>query len=122
MSFSWRDHQPIYRQIRARIIESILDREEDSSAPLPSVRVLASELGVNPLTVSKAYQDLQFAGFVEAQRGLGMFVAPGARARLKETERATFLRHDWPDIRRRIERLDIAIADLLDDARLEEAE
>ncbi|QCI79883.1 GntR family transcriptional regulator [Hankyongella ginsenosidimutans] len=108
----WREHQPIYRQIRSYIVTMILDGLVDQSKPLPSVRTLAGKLQVNPLTVSKAYQDLQADGFVEARRGLGMFVTDDARARLLAAEREAFLREEWPDLLRRIEQLELTPADL----------
>lgn len=112
MSPVWREHQPIYRQIRSYIVTMILDDVVAGDRPLPSVRALAAALQVNPLTVSKAYQDLQADGFVEARRGLGMFVADDARPRLLAAERAAFLRDEWPELLRRIEQLELTPADL----------
>ncbi len=105
MSHQWRDDQPIYRQIRDRVIAMILDGSLKEGEPLPSVRTVAVDLQVNPLTVSKAYQDLVDDGIVERRRGLGMFVIQGATAALGTSERDQFLTQEWPDIARRITRL-----------------
>ena len=83
---------------------------------LPSVRALAAELAVNPLTVAKAYQELQAAGLVAARKGVGLYVEAGARLALIRTERAAFLREEWPRTRARIERLGLTPADLFADA------
>ena len=82
--------------------------------PLPSVRALAAEEQANPLTVAKAYQGFQDEGLIVVKRGVGMFVAPGARARLSESERSRFLKDEWPEIRARMKRLGIDPAKLLD--------
>ena len=79
---------------------------------LPSVRAFAAEQGANPLTVAKAYQQFQADGLIRVQRGVGMFVREGAAARLRDAERAAFLRDEWPQIRERMARLDISLADL----------
>jgi GntR family transcriptional regulator len=113
MSHQWRDDQPIYRQIRDRVIAMILDGSLKEGEPLPSVRTVAVDLQVNPLTVSKAYQDLVDDGIVERRRGLGMFVIEGATARLGTSERDQFLNQEWPDIAQRIQRLGIDPAALL---------
>jgi GntR family transcriptional regulator len=105
MSHQWRDDQPIYRQIRDRVIGMMLDGSLKEGEPLPSVRTVAVDLQVNPLTVSKAYQDLVDDGFVERRRGLGMFVIEGATAKLGNSERDQFLNTEWPDIVVRIQRL-----------------
>jgi GntR family transcriptional regulator len=113
MTHAWRDDQPIYRQIRDRVIASILDGSLKEGEPLPSVRVVAVDLQVNPLTVSKAYQELADDGWVERRRGLGMFVIEGARNRLSLSEREQFLKQEWPGIVARIIRLDINPVDLI---------
>jgi GntR family transcriptional regulator len=105
MSHQWRDDQPIYRQIRDRVIGMMLDGSLKEGEPLPSVRTVAVDLQVNPLTVSKAYQDLVDDGFVERRRGLGMFVIEGATTKLGNSERDQFLNTEWPDIVVRIQRL-----------------
>lgn len=113
MNQNWREDQPIYRQIRDRIIAGVVDGSFREGEALPSVRAVAVELQVNPLTVSKAYQELQQAGIAEPRRGLGLFVIPGARERLSAAEREQFLTKEWPDIATRIRRLGLSIEDLL---------
>ena len=108
----WQKERPIYLQIRDRIAAGIIDGNFRSGEALPSVRMLAASEEVNPLTVSKAYQELQVAGIVEAKRGLGLFVVTGARDRLVIEERRTFLRDDWPRIRAHVRRLGIDIVEL----------
>ncbi|MEO0499150.1 MAG: GntR family transcriptional regulator [Pseudomonadota bacterium] len=109
----WQDARPIYLQIRDRIAAAILDGVYDVGEPLPSVRVLAAREHVNPLTVSKAYQELQTAGLVEARRGLGLFILSGARDRLRIEERRVFLESDWPRIRAHAGRIGIDLQDLV---------
>lgn len=106
--------RPIYLQIRDRIVARILDSHEGEL--LPSVRALAAEAGVNPLTVAKAYQDLQAGGLVVARKGVGLFAADGASRRLLDSERAAFLRDEWPRIVARIEQLGLDPASLLETA------
>jgi len=101
----WNDSQPIYRQIRDRVVAMILDGVLKEGDPLPSVRVVATESRVNPLTVLKAYQQLADERLVEKRRGLGMFVNAGARRLLLEGERQRFLAEQWPEIRATIVRL-----------------
>ena len=113
MTETWRDDQPIYRQIRDRMIASILDGSLKEGEPLPSVRAVAVDVQVNPLTVSKAYQELADTGLVERRRGLGMFVTTGARARLGTSEREQFLSSEWPEIVKRINRLGLDATQLL---------
>jgi GntR family transcriptional regulator len=83
---------------------------------LPSVRALAAEQGANPLTVAKAYQQFQNDGLVEVQRGVGMYVVDGAAERLRRSERDTFLREEWPEIRARMDRLGVSASELLAEA------
>lgn len=83
---------------------------------LPSVRAFAAEQGANPLTVAKAYQQFQADGLIRVQRGVGMFVRDGASAKLRQSEREAFLREEWPSIRERMERLDIDLAQLSENA------
>lgn len=113
MAQAWRDDQPIYRQIRDRVLAAILDGSLKEGEPLPSVRQVALELQVNPLTVSKAYQELADEGLVERLRGLGMFVIEGARDQLGARERETFLSTEWPQVVARIRRLSLDPAALL---------
>ena len=114
MTLMWQDQRPIYLQIRDRLAASIIDEEFGVGEALPSVRALAAQESVNPLTVSKAYQELQNAGLVEARRGLGLFVIAGARERLVEQERRNFLSDDWPRIRAHVRRLGLSAQDLLE--------
>jgi GntR family transcriptional regulator len=114
MDAEWNDGQPIYRQIRDRIVALILDgvlREED---PLPSVRTVAAEYRINPLTVLKGYQQLASEDLVETRRGLGMFIRPGAREVLLSAEREKFLAEDWPRVCERVQRLGLSLEELLE--------
>ena len=110
----WQDARPIYLQIRDLVVGGILDGSYKPGQPLPSVRALAAERDVNPLTVSKAYQELQAAGLIAARRGLGVYVEPGAREAARKSERALFLSEEWPRIRRHIERLGLTAAELVE--------
>ena len=112
MTTDWNDGQPIYRQIRERVIVMILDNVLTAGDSLPSVRAVAAESRVNHLTVLKAYQQLADEGIVESRRGLGMFVKEDARALLLQGERERFLNQDWPKIRATIERLGIKADEL----------
>ncbi len=114
MSTNWNDTQPIYYQLFELTVERILDGSLDEADPLPSVRQVAAELQLNPITVSKAYQLLVDDDIVEKRRGLGMFVKTGAREKLLNTERKKFRVHIWPDIVARIQRLGIDPAGLLE--------
>ena len=105
MDPEWNDSQPIYRQIRERVVAMILDGLLKEGDPLPSVRNVATETRVNPLTVLKAYQMLETERLVEKRRGLGMFINTGARDLLLAAERQRFLTEQWPEIRATIDRL-----------------
>ena len=105
--------QPIYRQLRDRVVAMILDGDLREGDPLPSVRTVSSEYRVNPLTVLKGYQQLVDEGLVEARRGLGMFVKDGAAKQLLQGERERFLNEEWPRVRETIERLGLAPEELL---------
>ena len=105
MDPEWNDSQPIYRQLRDRVVAMILDAHLKEGDPLPSVRNVATESRVNPLTVLKAYQQLEGEGLVEKRRGLGMFVRPGARDQLMKAERERFLAEEWPQVLATIRRL-----------------
>lgn len=107
---------PVYLQIRDAVVAAILDGHYGGGTALPSVRALAAAEAVNPLTVSKAYQELQSAGLIAARRGVGLYVEPGARERLLTRERQRFLADEWPGLRARIARLGLSPADLLADA------
>src|SRR5688500_4394094 len=113
MEREWNDRQPIYRQLRDRVVAMILEGVLKEGEPLPSVRSVAADLRVNPLTVLKGYQQLVDERVVEARRGLGMFVSAGARERLMNDERARFLAHEWPGVRATIVRLGLT-TDALD--------
>ena len=106
--------RPIYRQIRDVIVTRIL--ESGDGALLPSVRALAAEAGVNPLTVAKAYHDLQANGLVTARKGVGLFAADGAAIALLKAERAVFIREEWPRVQARMDRLGLKAGDLLEQA------
>ncbi len=106
--------RPVYLRLRDIIAESILDGSFGDGDALPSVRVFAAQHGANPLTAAKAYQGFQDEGFVTVKRGVGMFVAEGATARLREEARAAFLRDEWPRVVRTMRRLHLDAADLLD--------
>jgi GntR family transcriptional regulator len=113
MSVTWNDNVPIYRQLRARVVAMILDSVLNEGDALPSVRQVAADYQINPLTVSKAYQELVDEQLVEKRRGLGMFVTDGARAALLKSERERFLSEEWPRIRARIERMNLDLQKLL---------
>jgi GntR family transcriptional regulator len=116
MDREWNDSQPIYRQLRDRVIAMILDGVLKEGDPLPSVRNVAAEYRVNPLTVLKSYQQLVDEEMVEKKRGLGMFVKTGARNLLMKGERQKFLAEEWPRIRATIQRLGLSEEELLDSA------
>ena len=113
MQSEWDDGQPIYRQLRDRVVAMILDGVLKEGDPLPSVRNVAAEYRVNPLTVLKGYQELVDEQLVETKRGLGMFVTAGARNRLLQGERQKFLAQEWPRIAEKIQRLGITPKQLL---------
>jgi GntR family transcriptional regulator len=115
MDREWNDSQPIYRQLRDRVVAMILDGVLKEDDALPSVRSVAAEYRVNPLTVLKGYQQLVDEGLVESRRGLGMFINTGARNLLLEAERRKFLAEDWPRIRETIQRLGLKPNELLED-------
>lgn len=108
MDQDWNDDRPIYRQIRERVVAMILDGLLKAGDPLPSVRVVAADTRVNPLTVLKAYQQLADEQLIEKRRGLGMFVNAQARERLLHDERERFLSETWPPIHATIQRLGLA--------------
>jgi GntR family transcriptional regulator len=113
MDREWNDSQPIYRQLRDRVVAMILDGVLKEGDPLPSVRTVAAEYRVNPLTVLKGYQQLVDEGLVESRRGLGMFINAGARNLLLQGEREKFLAEDWPRIHATIQRLGLRTQELL---------
>jgi GntR family transcriptional regulator len=113
MDREWNDREPIYRQLRDRVVAMILDGLLKEGDPLPSVRNVAAEYRVNPLTVMKGYQQLVDDGLVESRRGRGMYVNAGARDLLLEAERRKFLTEAWPGVLATIHRLGLAPAELL---------
>src|SRR5436189_5607991 len=112
MDSEWNDSQPIYRQLRDRGVHMILDGVLNEGDPLPSVRNVAAEFRVNPLTVLKAYHQLVDEDLVEMKRGLDMFVKPGARDQLLKDERQKFLIEEWPRLAEKIERLGLTQREL----------
>jgi GntR family transcriptional regulator len=109
----WDDSLPIYRQLRDRVVAMVLEGELQEGEPLPSVRQVATEQRINPLTVLKAYQQLADEGLVEKRRGLGMFVADGASVALRRDERQRFLQTQWPQVQATIRRLGLSVEELL---------
>lgn len=105
MELNWNDAQPIYRQLRDRVVAMMLDGVLREGDPLPSIRQVAADLRVNPLTVLKGYQQLTDEQLIEKRRGLGMFVRPGARQLLLQDERERFLTNEWPRVAETIQRL-----------------
>ena len=114
MTLNTQHDKPVYVRLRETIADAIMAGKYGDGDPLPSVRALAAEEQANPLTVAKAYQGFQDEGLIVVKRGVGMFVAPGARARLSDSERSRFLKEEWPEIRARMGRLGINPADLLE--------
>jgi GntR family transcriptional regulator len=114
MDREWNDSQPIYRQLRDRVVAMILDGVLKEGDPLPSVRNVAADYRINPLTVLKGYQQLVDDQLVEKKRGLGMFIKVGARNLLLKGERHKFLTEEWPRVHATIERLGLNAEDLLD--------
>ena len=114
MTLRTQAEKPVYVRLRETIANAILSGQYQDGDPLPSVRALAADEQANPLTVAKAYQGFQDEGLVVVKRGVGLFVAPGARARLKDSERSRFLSEEWPQIRERMQRLGIDASELLD--------
>jgi len=121
MSIAWNDSTPIYRQLRDRVVAMILDGVLKQGDPLPSVRQVAGDFQINPITVSKAYQELVDESLVEKRRGLGMYVTDGARDALLKSERERFLREEWPALHARLARLGLSLGQLMDAAKQEES-
>lgn len=113
MSMVWNDNTPIYRQLRDRVVAMILDGVLKQGDALPSVRQVAADFQINPITVSKAYQELVDESLVEKRRGLGMYVTEGARSALLKSERDRFLNEEWPPLAARLQRMDIDLETLL---------
>jgi len=117
MDREWDDNQPIYRQLRDRVVAMILDGVLKEGDPLPSVRTVAADYRLNPLTVLKGYQQLVDEDLVEKKRGLGMYVKDGAHQLLLKGERQKFLAEEWPRIQATIQRLGLDAEELLDGSR-----
>ena len=113
MDGEWDDSQPIYRRLRDRVVAMILEGNLKEGEPLPSVRNVAAENRINPLTVLKAYQQLVDEQLVEKRRGLGMYVRENVRDLLLEAERRRFLEKEWPPVRDTIQRLGLSAEELL---------
>ena len=107
MAIGWNDNTPIYRQLKDKVIGMMLDGALKAGDPLPSVRQIAAEYQLNPITVSKAYQELVDDNLVEKRRGIGMYVTEGASEKLLASERERFMREEWPAMLERIRRLGI---------------
>ncbi len=122
MTTQWNDSQPIYWQLKERTIAMILDGTLGEGVALPSVRTVASDFQLNPITVSKSYQALVDEDLVEKRRGLGMFVCEGARQKLTESEREKFLSEEWPAMVTRIHQLGLDINKLLQSVIKEEGD
>lgn len=121
MSTHWDDNQPIYWQLREKTVAAILDGTLGEEQPLPSVRQVAVDFQINPLTVSKAYQSLVDDELVEKRRGVGMFVRQGARRQLLASERERFLNEEWPRLVNRIKGLGLSAEELLDSEQLRQS-
>ncbi len=109
---NWNDTAPIYQQLADRLAVQLLDGSPPEGEALPSVRTLASQYLINPLTVTRALQCLVEMGLVESRRGLGMYVLQGAKTRLRMSERETFLQKEWPLLREKLRRLGLSANDL----------
>ncbi len=112
-AIQWSEGAPIYRQLKERVVAMLLDGLLKPGDPLPSVRQVAAEYQLNPITVSRAYQELADESLVEKRRGLGMYVIEGASEKLLASERERFLREEWPLVLERIQRLGLAPDELL---------
>jgi GntR family transcriptional regulator len=117
MSIAWNDSTPIYRQLRDRVVAMILDGVLKQGDALPSVRQVAADFQINPITVSKAYQELVDENLVEKRRGLGMYVTEGARNALMKSERERFLSEEWPTLYARLTRLGLTLKQLMEETR-----
>jgi len=113
MDREWNDSQPIYRQLRDRVVALILDGVLKEGDPLPSVRTVAAEYRINPITVLKSYQQLADEELVETRRGRGMFIREGAHELLLAAERQKFLSEEWPKVKTAIRRLGLTAEELL---------
>ncbi|WND02815.1 GntR family transcriptional regulator [Temperatibacter marinus] len=116
MKPEWTDDQPIYRQLRDKVAAAIVEGAIGEGENLPSVRNIAVEMQINPITASKAYQELVMEGLIEKKRGLGMYVVDGAREKLLVNEQEKFIKEEWPRIVETISRLGLDVKVLLDGA------
>lgn len=119
-AIQWSDGAPIYRQLKERVVAMMLDGLLKPGDPLPSVRQVAAEYQLNPITVSRAYQELADEALVEKRRGLGMYVTEEASRKLLVNERERFLREEWPQVMERIARLGLKLDELMAPARGED--
>jgi GntR family transcriptional regulator len=117
MTTHWHDNLPIYRQLKQRLVEMMLDGLLKAGDALPSVRQIAADFQLNPITVLKAYQELVDEQLVEKRRGLGMYVAEGALEKLLANERQRFLDEEWPAVVQRAQRLGLSVKELLAQAK-----
>ncbi len=122
MAIQWNDSQPIYWQLKERTVAMILDGTLAEGDALPSVRTVASDFQLNPITVSKSYQALVDDALVEKRRGLGMFVCIGAKKKLVNSEREKFITEEWPAMIIRIRQLGLDINNLIQSASEKEGE
>jgi GntR family transcriptional regulator len=122
MTVTWNDNAPIYRQLKERIVVMMLEGQLKPGDALPSVRQIAADYQLNPITVSRAYQELADETLVEKRRGLGMYVTEGATGKLLASERERFLREEWPAMVERIQRLGLRVEELLKRAAAQEKE
>lgn len=113
MTPDWTDDQPIYRQLKDKVVTAIMEGSLPEGEALPSVRNVAVDMQINPITASKAYQELVMDGLVEKKRGLGMFVVGGARDKLMQAERDRFIKEEWPRVLDTIRRLGLNAEELL---------
>jgi len=113
MTLEWKEDQPIYRQLRDKVAAQIIKGSIKEGEPLPSVRTVAVDLQINPLTASKAYQELVDEDLVEKKRGLGMYVVKGAQKKLLNLEKKKFLEEEWPVIQARVTSLGLDVKDLI---------
>ena len=111
-AMKWNDQTPIFRQLKEKVVELIMDGEVAEGEAVPSVRQVAADYQINPLTVSKAYQELVDEQVLEKKRGLGMFVTTGAKDKLFDEEKRQFLMVEWPRILTRIRRLGLSVEEL----------
>ena len=118
MHHDWHNNAPIYRQLKDRIVGMVLDGLLKPGEALPSVRQIAADFQLNPITVMRAYQELADATLVEKRRGIGMYVTDGAREKLLVSERERFLREEWPPLLERIQRLGMNVKELMQAAKI----